>query len=241
MKRIIWPILIVILTAASCSVRQEILLNINGSGEFTGRVILDDFYLGTLLDLTDLNTPTEGGASPMDPQSVSRELMKNPFFRNVRVQSSGPGLYEGYLEFHEVEKLFYTDQGKPGSVVSFRQNGESSTLTIRINKDNFQELFTLFPVLQDPGFQYFLPEKGITRREYTDMLLFLFEDRFEEGDAELETRIIKASLNLTIRTDGRILSYRGGQKTGSGQWEVKIPLLDLLLLEKELYYSVTYQ
>jgi len=226
---------------ASCSVDQDIFLNSDGSGTVTGRILLDDFYLNTLTDLTDLNAPSEGERTAMDPEMISAELNRNPYLQNIQISSAAPGIYQGQLSFHDVEELFYTDEGVESSVLSFHKNNENSTLIIRINSDNFQELFRLFPVLQDPGFQYFLPEPSITRSEYIEMLLFLFEDQFDRSEDELLLKIEKASLNLTIHTDGNIISSEGGSLADDNQWRIEIPLLELLLHRKELFYSLTFK
>ncbi len=203
--------------------------------------MLEDFYLSTLQDLTDLSSPSEGGLSPMDPDSIAVELRKNPYFANVVVSSPGEGLYQGGLNFRGIEELFYHRDGTAGSIALFEENSRDSTLSIRINQDNFSELFRLFPVLQDPGFQYFLPEKTISRMEYIDMLQFLFEDRFSGNQQDLKTRIERASLSLSLLTSGDITSHTGGTLSGARLWEVEVPLLDLLLHDRELFYSVTFK
>ncbi len=226
---------------ASCSVYQDIYLDSDGSGKATGRVLLDDFYLNTLEDLTDLSSPAPGSSSPMDPDTIAAELSANPYFRGVQISSPAPGIYQGGLQFHNVEALFSTEEGRAGTILGFERNSGSSTLNLRINSDNFQEMFRLFPMLQDPGFQYFLPEPDISRSEYTEMLLFLFEDQHKGDEDELQTRVEKASLDLTIHTEGRILSSIGGERTGDREWKIQLPLLDLLLHRQELFYSVTFQ
>lgn len=239
-----FPLFFTLIAAAvltSCSVDQDIYLNADGSGKVTGRILLDEFYLNTLTDLTDLNTPSGEEISPMDPEMITSELSRNPRLHNIQIHTAGPGIYQGGLGFHDVEDLFNTEDGVPSSILVFQKNGGSSTLSIRINSDNFQELFRLFPLLQDPGFQYFLPESSITRSEYIEMLLFLFEDQFDRSEDELQLKIEKASLNLTIHPDGKILSSEGGTLASDNQWNIDIPLLDLLLQEKELFYSLTFK
>lgn len=241
MRISLFPVLICTMILASCSVDQDIFLKADGSGSFTGQILMDEFYLNTLTDLTDLNAPSEGERTAMDPAMISDELNRNPSLQNIQISSETPGVYKGGMEFHDVEELFYTEKGVASSVLVFKKNRESSTLNIRINSENFQEIFRLLPVLQDPGFQYFLPEPTITRSEYIEMLLFLFEDQFDRSEEELQLKVEKASLNLTIHTDGKILSSKGGLLVDDNQWRIDIPLLDLLLHRKELFYSLTFK
>lgn len=241
MKFSLLPLGVFFLLAVSCSVDQEIFLNGDGSGKVAGRVTLDDFYLSTLQDLTALSSPAAGEEGPMDPDYIAAELRRNPHLTKIQVIRPAPGRYSGTMAFQNIRELFYTEEGVPGTVVSFTRNGNARTLAFRINRENFQELFRFFPALQDPGFQYFLPEAAIGREEYMEMLLFLFEDQYDRGSEELRKRLEEASLNLTIRTSGRILSHQGGEKRGDREYTLRIPLLDLMLHQQELRYGVTFE
>ena len=243
MKFSLLPVLCSLLCFLSCSVNQEIRLNTDGSGTVYGEVFLEDFFLATLQDLTDLNNPVEGDLTPMDPAVIESELKRNPYFDSVAISSEGPGRYRGTLSFHDVEDLFFSpEKGETGSVLSFSElDNRTSRLILRINSDNFQELFRLFPMLQDPGFQYFLPEPAITRQEYIEMLLFLFDENSLKNDRDMTSLLNTASLNLRINVNGTILSREGGTQLDESSIRITVPLLSLLLHEEELYYSVTFQ
>ncbi len=224
----------------SCSVKQQIYLNPDGSGQVESSVFMEDFFLRTLKDLTELGQEEEEGKSPLDAASIAGELSLNPYFSEVRVASPSEGEYAGSLSFRHIEELFAASGQSSNPVISHRElkDGERK-LVLRINSDNFQQLFELFPVLRDPGFQYFLPEEGISREEYREMLLFIFEDG-ASGEI-LESLIDQAALDLIIRINGRITDQTGGWKLNPETLRIRIPLLDLLLHKEELFYSLTYQ
>ena len=224
----------------SCSVKQQIVLNPDGSGQVESSVFMEDFFLTTLTDLTDLGQAGEGGKSPLDAGSIEGELALNPCFSNISVTSPSEGEYQGALSFRHIEELFSVSEKNSNPVISHRELGaEERQLILKINDDNFQQIFELFPVLKDPGFQYFLPEEGLSREEYREMLLFIFEDGAPEE--LLKSLINQASLDLIIRVNGLITEQTGGRKLSPESMRIRIPLLDLLLHENELYYSLTYE
>lgn len=227
-----------ILFLGSCSITQNIALNPDGSGSVRSSVHLEDFYRMTLEDLTDLGGP--GEENKLAPENMARELSLNPFFSDVKVLSSGPGDYEGHLNFKDIQELFaITGQHDQTPVVTYESSDETRTLSLRINHENFQNLFSLFPALKDPGFQYFLPEKDLSPREYKEALVFIFEDRAGEG--ALKKQIEKAVLDLTIHVKGDILKHQGGTLVNKRCIRFVLPLLTLLLHKEEIYYFLTYK
>ena len=223
----------------SCSVNQQISLNPDGSGRVESSVFMEDFFLTALKDLTALGQAEEG-KSPLDPDSIAEGLAVNPYFSEISVHSSREGEYSGALSFHHIEELFDAASGQTENpVISHRKRTDGKgELILRINDDNFQQIFQLFPVLKDPGFQYFLPEEEISREEYREMLLFIFEDGAPE--LALKRLIDGAALDLIIKVEGEITEQTGGRILNPDTLQIHLPLLDLLLHENELYYSLIY-
>ncbi len=227
-----------ILFFASCSISQNIVLNPDGSGSVSSSVHLEDFYLTALEDLTDLGGGGED--SRLAPRNITAELSLNPFFSDIEVLSSEKGVYRGHLQFRDIEALFsVTGQNRENPVVAYIRRGDRHSLTFRINHRNFPDLFSLFPALQDPGFQYFLPEQDISAREYKEALVFIFEDR--ENEAFVKKQLDKAFLDLTIQVKGDILEHQGGTLEGKRKIRFILPLLKLLLHKEEIHYSLTYK
>lgn len=119
--------------------------------------------------------------------------------------------------------------------------GGMRQLDIRINDDNFNQIFQLFPMLQDPGFQYFLPENNISEAEYTEMLLFIFEDSEGISERALKSLIKTASLKLLITVDGTIVEQTGGQKLNNSTMRISLPLVKLLLHKEDINYTLRYK
>ncbi|MDC7235688.1 MAG: hypothetical protein PQJ58_20865 [Spirochaetales bacterium] len=227
----------------SCAVDQQINLNNDGSGTVESGVYLESFFLTTLQDLTDLNNSGTNGGNRLEADSIAAEMAQNPFFSDIRVESPSEGQYTGSLKFNHIEELFLSAGGSPENrILEYSDlGGGEKQLDIRINYDNFNQIFQLFPMLQDPGFQYFLPERSISEAEYTDMLLFLFEDSEGISERALKSLIRTASLKLLISVDGTITEQQGGQKLNDSTMRISLPLVKLLLHKEEISYSLRYR
>lgn len=219
------------------------MLNQDGSGTVESGVYLESFFLTTLQDLTDLSNSGTNGTNRLEANTIAAEIAQNPFFSDIRVESPGKGQYTGSLKFNHIEELFMS-AGKPSAnnIFTYTQlGGGIQQLDIRINDENFDQIFQLFPMLQDPGFQYFMPENNISEAEYTEMLLFIFEDSEGITERTLKSLIRTASLKLLITVDGTIVEQTGGQKLNSSTMRISLPLVKLLLHKEDINYSLRYR
>jgi len=227
----------------SCSVNQQITLKADGSGHVSSSVYLEDFFIATLQDLTDLRNSGAGGTDRLAPETVQQELKMNPYFSNVSVQMPRKGEYKGSLSFSHIEDLFSMPGTIPSeNILQYKELKQGVyQLTIKINKKNFSQIFQLFPMLQDPGFQYFLPEESISEAEYKEALYFIFQDTGGIREQTLKSLINGASLDLLIQVEGSIIDQKGGQMLNSSTMRISIPLIKLLLHKEDINYSLTYR
>ena len=231
----------------SCSVSQQITLNTNGSGRVESSVFLEDFFLTTLKDLTDLGNDSRENGNRLAPASIEAELRMNPYFSDISVQSTREGEYKGSLGFNHIEELFLSagasvENKNVKNILEYKELSPGVyKLSILVNDGNFQQIFKLFPMLQDPGFQYFLPEKSISESEYQEMLFFIFEDAQGIKEETLRSLLKSASLDLLITVEGRIIDQKGGQMLNTSTMRVSLPLVKLLLHKEDIQYSLTYK
>lgn len=227
----------------SCAVDQQINLNRDGSGTVESGVYLESFFLTTLQDLTDLSHSGNNGTNRLEADSIASEIGQNPFFSDIRVESPAEGQYTGSLRFNHIEELFMSaGSSSQNNIFTYTQKGGGiQQLDIRINDENFDQIFQLFPMLQDPGFQYFMPEDNISETEYTEMLLFIFEGNEDISERVLKSLIRTASLKLLISVDGTIVEQTGGQKLNDSTMRISLPLVKLLLHKEDINYTLRYK
>lgn len=218
-------------------------MNRDGSGTVESGVYLESFFLTTLKDLTDLNNSGANGTNRLEADSIASEIAQNPFFSDIRVESPAEGQYTGSLRFNHIEELFMSaGSSSQNNIFTYSDRGAGiRQLDISINDENFNQIFQLFPVLQDPGFQYFMPEQNISESEYTEMLLFIFEGSEDISERVLKSLIRTASLKLLISVDGTIVEQTGGQKLNDSTMRISLPLVKLLLHKEDINYTLRYR
>jgi len=140
------------------------------------------------------------------------------------------------LAFTSVKDVFTADPSlKSAGALAYTESGGRKTVKLHLDRTNYTQLSVVFPQLKDPTFQSLGPQVDdtITEAEYLDMIRFSMGD---DGPAALK----KSFITLTIDPEGDIVSQTGGTVSG-GAVTFKIPLIRLLVLDKPLDYSVTFQ
>ncbi len=222
---------------------QQIALNKDGSGSIESNVYLEGFFLNTLKDLTGLSSSGPEGTDRLEPDAIAAEMAMNPFFFDIEVESPAEGTYKGSLKFNHIEELLGSAAASgENNIFNYSSDGgDIHSLEIRINRDNFNQIYQLFPLLQDPGFQYFMPDPGISEAEYSNMLFFIFDGQDGLTESALRTLIRTASLKLIITVDGTITNQKGGQLLNESTMRFTLPLVKLLMQNEDINYSLSYR
>ena len=74
----------------------------------------------------------------------------------------------------------------------------------------------------------------MSREDYLDMVEYSFGPQARKD-------LLVAEAEIVLELPGPIISQSGGKKTGPKTLELRLPLLDFLLLEREKRYSVVYR
>ncbi len=124
---------------------------------------------------------------------------------------------------------------KSAGAVVYTESEGKKTVKLHLDRSNYTQLSTLFPLLKDPVFAGLGPQVNDTTNDadYLEMI------RFTMGD-DGPTLLKKSFITLTIDPEGDIVSQTGGTVSGSAV-VFRIPLLRLLVLDKPLDYSVTFK
>ncbi|RKX78993.1 MAG: hypothetical protein DRP87_04625 [Spirochaetes bacterium] len=230
--------IILFLFLASCTVEQRATIRPNGSGTIYFHFKLEKFLYDTILEMSDLAKGNEKGGQGIifDPEEIKKDFKENPAIILTKISSPTPGELEGEFKFDNVEAIFREKEVlKKTGAVTFIRSGDISTISLFIDRDNFKQLYTLFPVLEDPFFEMFGPLENAdtSEEEYIQMVEFAF--------GEMGTRGLKEStIVMEIIVEGKILEQKGGTISGNSVI-YKLPLIDALLLHKPIDYSIKFK
>jgi len=226
------------LLSASCSVNSGLVLKKDGSATATARVESSAPFLEYVMGVADVvgmkDLAKQGRI--YDLKEIQKGLESGPGVTVKRIASPKPEVLDVDVAFRSVTEIFAKDPTVKGSgVLSISESGGKKTLRLHLDRNNFKQLSVLFPILDNPMFSGMGPQsnEGTSEEDYLAMMEYAM-------GAEGPKAIRNASIDLTVRVEGEILSQTGGSLSG-GTAVFHFPLIRLLLLDKPIDLSVTYR
>ncbi|MDA3811581.1 MAG: hypothetical protein PF518_14780 [Spirochaetaceae bacterium] len=234
--KLITTVLLSSILLFSCSMKQEIFLKKEGSGTASIEIRLKSFVIPTIEDLAEVS-PDIDPDDLLSPEKITESLLKNPEVSNVNAVRPLKHVIKIDMDFGKIENLFEQteDEIKSSGLIEIEDLGDSKKLTLTVNKDTYRGFSSIIPNIDDPTMSALAPDPDmeISEGEYLDMIEFFFGDDGPAG-------ILDSMMDIIIKVDGTVTDQRGGEKLNKSTVEFKIPLIRILLLDKNLVYSVTY-
>jgi hypothetical protein len=226
-------IFLALVVFSGCQIRQE--LDLDGAGgNFSFEVEMKDFFVEFLTEFFDIDK----GVS-----DLKMDLSAKRGVSGVEVLRPDPSRITGRFRFADLGVLLGSAREiRDTKIITMSEKNGVRKLEIRLNRKNFGQLSEIITLFKDPYFATFGPEGSgdLSEEEYTDMIAWTFED-MEAKPGEAAASLRSSHVTLRIRVSGEIVAQNGGRKLNDREVEIKIPLVKLLILEKELYYSVEYR
>ena len=240
MKQIIYTLLISLVLFSSCTMKNSVLLEKDGSGELSFELDLAP-YLGEVIEqvqtLMEGDVP-ETGDSFFDLEAIRAGFESNEDVVLKTLESPHELSLRGSFSFNRVESMLQKmEEGSAGEkMITFSQSGGVSRMDLKLNRETVNTLMSENEAFDNPLTQSFGPSstEGMSRSDYLDMMEFAMGEESRMG-------ISDSRLNVTVRTSGKITEQKGGTLIDSNTVRFDIPLLDLLMLETPLQYSLSYR
>ena len=234
MKKTVPLILSAIVFLSSCTVSQALETQSALSGTAETKLEVDQFFLDLLEDFSDFESKSEYSIMDEAMLNLTDRINSSSSSSSVKLLTDGNSRkYVISFDYSSLEKLVYDlNGGKDNTLLSLEENKVALNLTY----DNYDELESVIPFLSDPNFEVYGPRysNGMTEEEYKDMISFLLG---EEGVEALE----KSFVSIDIRTPGDITGTKGAMKIGSRRAVFSFPIIDFLLLNEPLTFSVEWK
>jgi len=226
-------ILIVLVSASSCVVTEQLTFNGSGYNNSKFDFTVEDFFIAVLEDFSEF-TPEDQDTSLMDSAitDFERALRYSTTTNNVTLQKLNDNAYKGQFNFMNLDKLF-SDLGAGNDQSLLRMS--NNTLTFSLSMDNYDQLVPVIPFLADENFEAFGPvyNQGLSESDYLEMISFMLG---EEGPPAIE----QSTITLRIATPKPIKSFTSGKKIAPNLYEFSFPLIDFLLLADPITFSVSW-
>jgi len=240
-KVYLFVFLLLLLSLISCNVSQEVFINGSGQGKIVTDVTLKPVLLETLGDLMMLSSPVERTDNfdelLVDTDNLAVHLTMKEGIDLAVVNHESRGRWVSEIKFSDLNKLFSSsDELTSAQLIELQNRADGSIkITGKINRSNFDNLAQFFPILDNPDFAPFHPLKNgvVNYSEYRENVDFALD---QKGVKALNTSF----LMLGFKTEGKITECAGGELTGQNSALVKIPLIDILVLNREITFSLTF-
>ncbi len=228
-------VVLTVLIAGACSVKQEVFISADASGTVTINIDLADALTEYLLDLAEV-TGQSFDQGFFDLTEIKRSFQENESARLISIVSPRPESLAMEIAYNSIAEVFSSKKEfQEAGILSLSKGYEATTLRLKLNRSNFKQISQLFPMLDNPLFQGLGPQENddTTEEEYIELIELAMG---EEGALALQ----KSFLETTIKIKGTLISQSGGTVTGDGV-VFKIPLIRILLLDKPLEYSLVFR
>jgi hypothetical protein len=219
-------------------VNQTIVIRSDGSGTMTmhaevSRLLYD--YIASLAEVSGTNTIMKGGKL-FDAAAIRKDFESRPGITVKKAVAPTADSLDLEIAYVSIKDVFARDDAlKSAGVLGYTESGGKKTVKLHLDRSNYMQLSTLFPLMKDSAFAALGPQVNdtISDADYLEMIKFNFG---EDGPGLLK----KSYITLSIDPVGEILTQTGGTVSG-GAVKFRIPLLRLLVLDKPLDYSVTFK
>ncbi len=234
MKKITSALIVLLLVMlSSCVVTEKMTLDDGEKGSSEAELYVEPFFLSVLEDLSSFSSSS--GTSIMDDSMVSLASLINSssFSSDVSILTDGDG--EKYIisfDYSSLSSLLKDlNGGRSNTLLTLTGNSVSFTLSL----ENYGELKSVIPILSDSSFEVYGPEysNGMSEDEYYEMISFLLG---EEGPEVLR----RSSVTVTFTLPGTVTEVTGAEKSGENTVSYTFPIIDFLLLNNPLSFSVKW-
>ena len=231
-------LLLLVLLAVGCSVREELVLSPDGSGSANLRVDLHPIMLDYMNDLMAAMTGVEGEYPIFDLDQIVSSFAERDGLELVSANQLSRGSLELNVRFADINEIFEREGAT--EILSLEQSGSRRELTVRLDREAVRRFLEFAPEESTTMAQFLFPpvDGSVSREEYRDEMAWALEEY--DDPATVQRVLDEAEIEVRIRPEGSIVSQRGGEIDGATV-VFRIPLLVLLTLEETRTYSLVFE
>ena len=228
---------LVVILVAGCSVREDVLLNANGSGEATLSVNLHPIMIDYMNDLMMAMTGVEGEYPIFDLEQIAASFAEREGVELVAVERVERGTLLMEIRFDDINELFVRENAE--DILRFERVGPRRELSFTLNREAVQRFLAFAPEDSMTMAQFLFPpaDGSVSREEYRDEMAWALEEY--DDRAAVERVLDAAAIDVRITPVGRIVAQDGGRIEGAAV-VFSISVLELLTLGEDRTYSLVF-
>ncbi len=220
---------------SSCTIKQDIELNKNGSGSVSINIEMMDGFYDYLItfgeDANDLGY--EADNSIFNIEAIENKLSELNGVTVTRVYTPSEKELEIEFNFTDIGSII---EAVPGDeeLLSLVRRGNNRIFRFFLNAETYYQIVPLVPVTDSPLYEALgpQPEYPISEQEYLDLVEFTIG---EDGPGMVQDSFVTSNFDV----NGSIISQTGGT-ISRGKVIFELPLLRFLLLLDPTEYEITF-
>ena len=230
---------------SACSSRQDVYISSTGEGTISIDVNLDDIVVQYSRDLLGGFSNTDSDEIRLfDINKIGSIVSELDSVALSNISADSPDKLHLEFDFQNPENILDNPEspGTPG-VISFsnRVSGgsERNILKFCLSRDNFSTVTALVGMKDSEIMDTFGPQENpYSENEYLDLMEFLFEEY--ESSYRIRSILKSSEIIINLQVDGEIRKSLGCTFVGSTA-EIRIPLLDIVTLEKSIEVVIEWE
>lgn len=241
MKRILLFALIVQVFFFSCSVKQEMEININSAGTVKLHIELHPIFRDYLIDISDIFIENTGEEILFDISKIKSTLAVRKGLTLISVDTPKPNILDLEVRFENVTDIITErEAGETDNVLMLKKEGNVNVLDFHLTASNFRSVLGIAALEDSPMVDTFGPSATApwNKEEYLENIIYALEENAAEE--EIIEMFEKARIDVVVNVDAKIVSQKGGKIKGNSVI-FSIPVLRVLTLETPLDFQIKYK
>jgi hypothetical protein len=238
-------VLLLVVLAASCTVREELVIDGDGAGEAVVEIVLSPVLLAYYNDLLVAMTGVEGEYPVFDLDQIAASFAERPGLTITSIERPARGQLRMEFRFDDINDVLENeaDNGTgpvaATEVVEFRSSGGQRELIMHLNREAVDSFLAFAPPESATMTQFLFPpaDGSVSEEEYRGELGWALEE-YAPAD-EVDALLRNSAIEVVVRPVGRVLSQSGGTLRG-GVVTFRVPVLELLTLSEEREYRLVF-
>jgi hypothetical protein len=221
----------------SCTVREEMVLSAAGSGEAAVSVNMHPVLIAYFADLMAAMTGVEEPMPIFNLDQLTASFEQRPGVRLLEAAEPERGSLRLRVAFDDVGELLAGQSDT--DALRFSRSGTRRTLRITLDREAVNRFLGFAPEESRTMADLLLPppDGTMTIEEYREVLAWSLEEY--AGSDEVLDALDRAMIEVAIRPEGNIVSQTGGEVRGNAV-VFRVPVMELLTLQGELVYSLSF-
>lgn len=230
---------------SACSSRQDVYISDTGEGSISIDINLDNMLVQYSRDLLGGFSNTKNEEIRLfDNHKISLIVSELESVTLTDISSVSPDKLYLEFDFHDAGNILAKPE-KPGTpgVISFSRSVSGSVvrknLKICLSRNNLNTVTALVGMKDSEVMNTFGPQENpYSENEYLELMEFLFEEY--ESSYRIRSILKSSAIIINLKVDGKIIEFSGCTASGSTA-EIRIPLLDIVTLDKPIVVEIVWE